>query len=158
MCVGCQQRAPKHTLIRLTLNTDGNLDIDVGNTASGRGAWLCQKDECLRKAIERKAFQRALRSPVRLDGTGDLRTNVRHALTSKVAMAIRGAQRAGVLRNTETNEEADVVIEGTTPPSGWVVSDSRWLQSVQAALEQEHRWTEMMIGSGQSGPNPNGRC
>ena len=158
MCVGCQKRAPKNTLIRLTLSAGGSLDIDVGNTASGRGAWLCPKDECLRKAIERKAFQRALRSPVRMGDIGDMYTKVGHALTSKVAMAARGAQRAGVLQNTATHEEEAVVIEGTTPPLGWVVSDSRWLQSVQAALEQEHRWTEMMIGSGQSSSNPNGRC
>ena len=38
--------------------------LKVGRTLPGRGAWLCAGSvECLRLAVQRKAFARALRTP-----------------------------------------------------------------------------------------------
>jgi predicted RNA-binding protein YlxR (DUF448 family) len=39
----------------------------VGRTHSGRGAYLCRRQACLDRALQRKAFQRAFRSSVAVD-------------------------------------------------------------------------------------------
>jgi predicted RNA-binding protein YlxR (DUF448 family) len=62
--VGCGRRAPKHELVRFT-EVDGVLS--EGATASGRGAYTCRDAECFEQAMRRRAFSRALRSPVRVE-------------------------------------------------------------------------------------------
>jgi hypothetical protein len=57
-CVGCKQRATN--LLRIVV-ISGNLTPDPQNRVSGRGARLHLSTSCLKLAIERKAFGRALR-------------------------------------------------------------------------------------------------
>jgi uncharacterized protein len=59
-CVGCGKKAPKGTLRRLALDSSGQPVVDPGQTAIGRGAYLCGAG-CLKAAVKRKAFQRAFR-------------------------------------------------------------------------------------------------
>ncbi|MEN9989956.1 MAG: hypothetical protein RL508_935 [Actinomycetota bacterium] len=57
-CVGCRQRASN--LLRIVL--DGQeLVPDLGGKLPGRGARLHTSTACLKLAIDRKAFSRALR-------------------------------------------------------------------------------------------------
>jgi len=62
--VGCGRRAPKHELVRFT-EVDGVLS--EGAKASGRGAYTCRDAACFEQAMRRRAFSRALRSPVRIE-------------------------------------------------------------------------------------------
>ncbi len=56
MCIGCSERAPKHTLLRFSIK-DGQLVI---GGLEGRGYYLCRNPECLEKAIKRKRLTRIL--------------------------------------------------------------------------------------------------
>ena len=60
MCAGCRERAPKKELIRVVRTPDGNLLLDARDKAPGRGAYICRKAECLKKARKSKALERAL--------------------------------------------------------------------------------------------------
>ena len=66
MCVGCREMKPKMTLLRVVKPQEGDAHIDRVGKAPGRGAYVCDDIECLRKARKSKALERAL--DCRIDG------------------------------------------------------------------------------------------
>ena len=62
-CIGCRTRRPTADLVRFG-SADGHLKI--GQTVSGRGAWLCAEtvDQCFETARKRNAVVRDLRQDV----------------------------------------------------------------------------------------------
>jgi predicted RNA-binding protein YlxR (DUF448 family) len=65
-CIGCRKREDPVTLLRVVC-IEGQLLPDPARTLPGRGAWV--HNECVSKAIERKAFGRALRVDQNLDSS-----------------------------------------------------------------------------------------
>ena len=59
-CMGCRERMDKKALIRVVRGTDGNVSLDFSGKAAGRGAYICPKSECLKKAQKAKALDRSL--------------------------------------------------------------------------------------------------
>ena len=49
MCSGCRESKPKSELIRVVRTPDGNIVVDKTGKVSGRGAYLCKNEECLKK-------------------------------------------------------------------------------------------------------------
>jgi predicted RNA-binding protein YlxR (DUF448 family) len=77
--MGCGKKQPKSLLHRLVLGPQGQPVLDSRQSAPGRGAYLCGPG-CLRAAVKRKAFQRALKKSGELDVTSleaDLQVTVR---------------------------------------------------------------------------------
>lgn len=72
-CVGCRQRASRSALLRV-IEISAVLIPDHSATKPGRGAWLHPVSECLEKAIQRRAFGRALRLTQAPDATGLIQT------------------------------------------------------------------------------------
>lgn len=60
MCSGCGQHIPKKELIRVVRSPQGELSVDLTGKKSGRGAYLCQNVECLRKARKTRRLERSL--------------------------------------------------------------------------------------------------
>ena len=60
MCVGCREMKPKKELLRVGKPQDGDARIDRTGKAPGRGAYVCESIECLRKAQKSRALERAL--------------------------------------------------------------------------------------------------
>ena len=60
MCVGCREMKPKATLLRVVKPQEGEAHIDRTGKAPGRGAYVCDDLECLRKARKSRALERAL--------------------------------------------------------------------------------------------------
>ena len=59
-CLGCRVMFPKRELIRVVRSPEGELSLDFKGKAPGRGAYLCGKPECLKKARKSRAIERAL--------------------------------------------------------------------------------------------------
>ncbi len=59
-CMGCRERMDKRDLIRIVRAPDGTVSLDFSGKAAGRGAYLCPKAECLKKAQRAKSLERAL--------------------------------------------------------------------------------------------------
>jgi predicted RNA-binding protein YlxR (DUF448 family) len=59
-CMGCRERMDKKALIRVVRGTDGSVSLDYSGKAAGRGAYICPKAECLKKAQKSKALDRSL--------------------------------------------------------------------------------------------------
>jgi predicted RNA-binding protein YlxR (DUF448 family) len=64
MCSGCMQRFTKKELIRVVRTPEGEVLLDATGKKSGRGAYICPKAECLKKAQKAKRLERALKTPV----------------------------------------------------------------------------------------------
>ena len=60
MCVGCREMKPKKELLRVVRSPEGEVSIDPGGKKSGRGAYVCPNEACLKKAGKQKALDRAL--------------------------------------------------------------------------------------------------
>ncbi|MGJ4843026.1 YlxR family protein [Leifsonia sp. Le1] len=67
-CVGCRSRAPRSSLLRVVAQ-NSKLVVDHSATLPGRGAWLHPVVGCLDKALQRRAFGRALKVDGMLDTT-----------------------------------------------------------------------------------------
>ncbi|HZK18151.1 MAG TPA: YlxR family protein [Clostridia bacterium] len=72
MCVACRQMRPKKELMRIVRTPEGNVLIDKAGKLSGRGAYLCQNNECLEKAIDQNKLEKALRCSIPEDLLTDL--------------------------------------------------------------------------------------
>jgi len=61
-CVACGTTDAKRTLTRLVRTPDEGVHVDPGGKRAGRGAYLCSKPECWRKAIKSEVLAKALRT------------------------------------------------------------------------------------------------
>ena len=63
-CMGCGERKEKKQLIRIIRSPEEEIILDTTGKQNGRGAYLCNSVECLRKAQKKKALERALNTPI----------------------------------------------------------------------------------------------
>lgn len=63
-CLGCGEMKPKKELLRVTHNAQGDISVDVTGKAHGRGAYICDSEQCFRKARRSGAFNRAFKSDI----------------------------------------------------------------------------------------------
>jgi len=59
-CMGCRERKAKREMIRVVRGTDGTVNLDFSGKAPGRGAYVCPRSDCLKKALRSKALDRSL--------------------------------------------------------------------------------------------------
>lgn len=60
-CIACGESKPKHELIRIVKNKEGDLNIDPTGKMNGRGAYICLDRGCLEMARKNKGFNKALK-------------------------------------------------------------------------------------------------
>ena len=63
-CMGCRERLEKRQLIRVVRTPEGDVQLDFSGKLNGRGAYICPKAECLKKAQKSKALERSLEVPI----------------------------------------------------------------------------------------------
>ena len=66
-CMGCRERMEKRQLIRVVRTPEGNVQLDFSGKCNGRGAYICPKAECLKKAQKSKALDRSLEVEIPLE-------------------------------------------------------------------------------------------
>jgi predicted RNA-binding protein YlxR (DUF448 family) len=74
-CVGCRRRAGKLQLLRIA-RSGGSLTVDVSASAPGRGAYVHPEAGCVEVALERGGLARALRTGLRQDEMGRLKSDI----------------------------------------------------------------------------------
>lgn len=70
-CIGCGLRGPQSGFLRLALDADttpARVVVGKKGERKGRGAYLCRRRSCLDRALQRRAFQRAFRTSVVVEG------------------------------------------------------------------------------------------
>ena len=56
-CTGCGQSLPKKELIRVVRTPEGSVVLDFTGKVSGRGAYVCKKADCFKKARKQNRFK-----------------------------------------------------------------------------------------------------
>ena len=60
-CIGCMQSKPKAELLRMVMGSS-EPKSDKNGDADGRGCYICLSQECIDKAVKKKAFYRAFKN------------------------------------------------------------------------------------------------
>lgn len=63
-CIACREIKPKNELIRIVRGVDGTVSIDFTGKASGRGAYICDDEACIRKCVKQKALNKVFKTEV----------------------------------------------------------------------------------------------
>lgn len=75
-CVICRQKKNKNELIRIVKNKENEISIDRTGKKEGRGAYICDSEECLTKAMKTKALERVLENKIDEKFYEELRKNI----------------------------------------------------------------------------------
>ena len=59
-CTGCGEHFAKNELIRVLRTPEGEITIDFTGKKSGRGAYICKKLDCFKKARQKKRLEASL--------------------------------------------------------------------------------------------------
>jgi len=62
--VGCQEMKSKREMIRIVRTPEGEILIDPTGKRSGRGVYVCPRQECLARALKRNALARGLNTVI----------------------------------------------------------------------------------------------
>ena len=60
-CVGCGEMKNKKEMMRVLKTAEGPIVLDTTGKKNGRGAYLCQSMECLKKAQKNKGLERSFK-------------------------------------------------------------------------------------------------
>lgn len=63
-CMGCNEKKDKKDLIRIVKSSDGAINIDKTGKMQGRGAYICDKEQCLDAAIKSKRIERVFETKI----------------------------------------------------------------------------------------------
>ena len=66
-CVGCGEHFPKSELVRVLRTPEGEVVLDLTGKKSGRGAYICKKATCLKKAQKSKRIETSLECSIPQD-------------------------------------------------------------------------------------------
>ena len=59
-CRGCNEHKPKIELLRVVRSPEGDISLDFTGRKNGRGAYVCRKLACLKKARKSRRIEREL--------------------------------------------------------------------------------------------------
>ena len=59
-CAGCGEHFPKKELVRVLRKPDGAIVLDTTGKISGRGAYVCRRVDCLKRARKARRIESSL--------------------------------------------------------------------------------------------------
>ena len=71
-CVACRKVSAKRELVRLVRISDGNAEVDTSGKKPGRGAYLCQAQECWQIGLKGGRLEHVLRTTLTQDNREQL--------------------------------------------------------------------------------------
>lgn len=71
-CVACRAVKAKQELVRLVRTADGTVEVDTGGKKPGRGAYLCQSQECWKTGFKSGRLEHTLRTSLTPDNREQL--------------------------------------------------------------------------------------
>lgn len=63
-CTGCGEVKEKKALVRVVRNKENEFFIDKTGKMNGRGAYVCDDEDCFLKAIKNKGFERSFKQGI----------------------------------------------------------------------------------------------
>ena len=66
-CVITKEKLPKNELLRIVRDPNGVVVVDTTGKINGRGAYICDSVDCLKKAIKSKGLERSFKVEIPQD-------------------------------------------------------------------------------------------
>lgn len=63
-CVACGTQRPKKELVHIVRTLHGEVVVDLGEKAAGRGAYLCYSAACWDKGFKRNRLEHSLKTQI----------------------------------------------------------------------------------------------
>jgi len=60
-CISCKCKKPKFELVRIVRTPQGSIELDPTGGISGRGAYICRKQECWETVFRKKKLESSLK-------------------------------------------------------------------------------------------------
>ena len=67
MCLGCREMKEKKQLVRVVKSPEGEVSVDSSGKMPGRGAYICNDADCLKKVVKSGALSKAFKTHVSED-------------------------------------------------------------------------------------------
>ena len=96
-CISCKEKYPKFQLIRIVLNEDKRLQIDLFHKISSRGYYLCKKKDCLLRAKEHNILSGVLNQKVNSRFYLDIARTAIQKKDNRLSKFIGFAEKSGYL-------------------------------------------------------------
>ena len=64
MCIACHEMKPKKEMLRVVKPKEGDVFIDYTGKAAGRGAYLCNNSECVKKLKKGRLLNKVFSSQI----------------------------------------------------------------------------------------------
>ena len=58
MCVACRELKEKKSMLRIVKISDGKIFLDFSSKAAGRGAYICDNPECIKKLKKQRLLNK----------------------------------------------------------------------------------------------------
>ena len=72
MCIACREMKPKQEMMRVVKNADGEIYADPTGKAPGRGAYVCNNEECRKKLNVKKLLHKTFSTNVSMEVYQDI--------------------------------------------------------------------------------------
>ena len=63
-CIACNEQKEKKELLRIVKSKDGVIEVDETGKKSGRGAYICTSENCVKKLKKVKLLDKIFSTPV----------------------------------------------------------------------------------------------
>lgn len=77
-CNGCNEQKPKNQLIRVVKSPENEISLDLTGKKPGRGAYICNDLECLRKARKSRRIDRTFEMTIPDDVYNSLEEQIKN--------------------------------------------------------------------------------
>ena len=58
MCIACRELKEKRDMLRIVKNAQGEIFIDFSSKAAGRGAYICDNPDCIKKLKKQRLINK----------------------------------------------------------------------------------------------------
>lgn len=58
LCIACRELKEKKSMLRVVKNSEGKIFIDFTSKASGRGAYICDNADCIKKLKKQRLLNK----------------------------------------------------------------------------------------------------
>ena len=63
-CLGCREHKQKKEFVRFVKSPDGEISLDLSGKKPGRGAYVCNNNNCINKIIKSNALARVFKTRI----------------------------------------------------------------------------------------------